>query len=184
MTDVNYGPLAALIGTWEGDNGMDVAPEPDGTEHNPYYETITFEAGGDVYNAEKQHLAVVPYKQVVKRKSDNVVFHHQMGYWLYDMDAGTVMQSITIPRGVCVLAGGTASTDSDGKTVLQVSANAGAADWGVLQSPFMESNAKTTGFSHKLTVDGDELAYGETTKLDIYGKAFDHTDGNTLKRIR
>ena len=34
--DIDYGPLAGLIGVWKGDKGLDVAPEPDGTENNPY----------------------------------------------------------------------------------------------------------------------------------------------------
>ena len=42
---VDYGPLSKLIGVWKGDKGMDIAPEPDGTEENPYYETITFTEG-------------------------------------------------------------------------------------------------------------------------------------------
>ena len=29
---IDYGPLAGLIGTWKGDKGMDVSPEPEGTE--------------------------------------------------------------------------------------------------------------------------------------------------------
>ena len=33
-TDVDYDPLAGLIGTWQGDRGMDVAPEPDGSEES------------------------------------------------------------------------------------------------------------------------------------------------------
>ena len=45
---IDYGPLAALIGTWKGDKGVDRAPESDGEERNPFYETITFEAAGDV----------------------------------------------------------------------------------------------------------------------------------------
>ncbi len=52
MPDIDYGPLRQLIGTWTGRGGLDIAPEPDGTERNPYYETIVFEAGGDVTNAE------------------------------------------------------------------------------------------------------------------------------------
>ena len=36
---VDYGPLAALVGTWKGAKGVDRAPEPDGEERNPYYET-------------------------------------------------------------------------------------------------------------------------------------------------
>jgi len=30
--DIDYGPLAGLIGTWTGSKGLDIAPEPDGTE--------------------------------------------------------------------------------------------------------------------------------------------------------
>ncbi len=44
----DYGPLAGLIGTWTGDKGVDVAPEPEGESRSPYFETITFEAAGDV----------------------------------------------------------------------------------------------------------------------------------------
>ncbi len=62
---VDYGPLAPLIGTWKGDKGMDVAPEPDGAEDSPYYETIIFEDIGVVTNAERQDLAVLRYHQVV-----------------------------------------------------------------------------------------------------------------------
>ena len=32
---IDYGPLAGLIGTWKGDKGADIAPEPDGTEESP-----------------------------------------------------------------------------------------------------------------------------------------------------
>ena len=46
---IDYGPLAALVGTWKGDKGVDVAPEPDGDERNPFYETIVFEAAGHRY---------------------------------------------------------------------------------------------------------------------------------------
>ena len=35
INGVNYGPLAALLGTWEGDKGTDRAPEPDGEACDP-----------------------------------------------------------------------------------------------------------------------------------------------------
>ena len=41
---VDYGPLTLLVGAWRGDKGMDVAPEPDGEEQSPYYESLVFEA--------------------------------------------------------------------------------------------------------------------------------------------
>ena len=67
MNEINYGPLKALIGTWKGDKGTDIAPEPNGEENNPYFETITYEAIGDVSNAEMQTLVVLHYKQIVQR---------------------------------------------------------------------------------------------------------------------
>jgi hypothetical protein len=179
---VDYGPLAGLIGEWEGDRGVDTSPEPDGVEVNPYFETIVFEAGGTATNAERQTLAVVPYKQVVKRKSDGEVFHHQVGYWVWDAATGQVIQSLNIPRAVSVLAGGEFE-QSGSATVLSVATEAGGTEFGVLQSPFMAENAKTTGYNHTLTVDGDTLKYTETTHLFIYGKAFEHTDENTLTRV-
>jgi hypothetical protein len=95
---INYGPLALLVGTWEGAKGLDVAPEPDGEERNPYYETITFEAAGDVTNAEKQTLSVVRYHQVVSRKSNNEVFHDQVGYWLWDPDDDTIVETRSLVK--------------------------------------------------------------------------------------
>ena len=33
MSDrIDYGPLESLMGTWEGDRGVDKSPEPEGTE--------------------------------------------------------------------------------------------------------------------------------------------------------
>ncbi|MEN9451620.1 MAG: hypothetical protein RLZZ369_679, partial [Pseudomonadota bacterium] len=65
--EMDYGPLSALIGTWQGDKGLDVAPEPDGKEESPYFETITFTPIGDVTNAEQQVLVGLRYHQTVSR---------------------------------------------------------------------------------------------------------------------
>ena len=182
---VNYGPLAALLGVWKGDKGVDRAPEPDGEERSPYYETITFEAAGDVENAEEQTLAVVRYHQTVSRKSNDEVFHDQVGYWLWDSADNTIVETFTIPRAVAVVAGGKlGQPDSpDQELVFEVVAETGSLEFGIVQAPFMYNKAKTTAFSHTLTVKGDEMRYTETTVLDIYDKkSYDHTDVNTLHR--
>jgi hypothetical protein len=69
-----------------------------------------------------------------------------------------------------------------GEIVLAVSARLGDADWGIIQSPFMRDNAKTVAFEYKATLAGDELEYFETTYLEIYGRKFEHTDTNRLRR--
>ncbi|CAH0990929.1 hypothetical protein SIN8267_01030 [Sinobacterium norvegicum] len=181
---VNYGPLAALVGNWAGDKGVDKAPEPgDDEEKNLYYETITYEAIGDVTNAKKQTLSVLRYHQVVSRKSNDEVFHNETGYLMWDPDTDTVMQSLSIPRGVVLLAGGKVTEYDAANVVIDVTATAGALDFGILQQPFMEQNAKTTAFTHHITVEGDKLVYSESTMLSIYDKEYDHTDRNRLTRV-
>lgn len=176
---IDYGPLESLVGTWEGDKGLDVSPEPEGSEESPYYETLSFTAIGDVTNAESQVLAILRYQQIVSRKSNDEVFHDQTGYWTWDAREGVVMQSIVIPRAVCVLAGGR-YTDDGSPVELVVTAGLDDPDWGIIQSPFMRDHAKTVGFRHELRVADGILSYSETTSLEIYGRSFDHTDENQL----
>lgn len=182
----DYGPLAVLVGVWQGDKGVDRSPESDGEERNPYYEVISFETAGDVTNAEEQTLSVVRYHQVVSRKSNDEVFHDQVGYWLWDPADNTIVETFTIPRGVAVVAGGTLSSPAslDEELVFSVTAEAGADEFGIAQAAFMFRQARTIAFSHTLTVHGDTMTYSESTVLDIYDKkSFDHSDVNTLRRV-
>lgn len=182
---VDYGPLAGLIGTWKGDKGVDRAPEPGGEERNLFYETMLFEACGDVDNAQEQVLAVVRYHQVVSRKSNDKVFHNESGYWSWDAKTGVLMQSLTIPRGFALVAGGRfdARESYEGEVVLDVRAADGDPDWGITQSPFLREKARTTAFTHKIVLSGDSMSYSESTMLKIYGREHNHTDVNRLARV-
>ena len=182
--NVDYGPLAALIGVWEGNKGVDIAPEPNGEETNPYFETITFSTAGNVTNAEEQHLTALHYHQIVKHTSNGEVFHNETGYWMWDAENKTVMHSLQIPRAVGLLAGGiyNGEKDSDGRIILNVAAKLGDQDWGIIQSPFMRDKASTKSFEHIIVVGNGKLSYEETTMVDIYGKVFEHTDQNELER--
>ncbi len=177
---VDFGPLRGLIGRWEGDKGIDVAPEPDGSEESPFYETIVFSPVGDVENAEAQALVAVHYHQIVSRKSNDAVFHNETGYWMWNPAESVIMHSLTIPRAVSVLAGG--SFKGAGPIVFEVAARLDDPDWGIIQSPFMRDNARTLEFRHTVTLDGDQLRYSETTIVEIYGRIFEHTDENELGR--
>ncbi len=180
--DMDYGPLSCLIGTWRGRSGTDVAPEPDGPEASAFYETITIEAAGDVDNADEQELMILRYHQAVYRKSNDKHLHDQVGYWLWDKASGEVVQTLSIPRAVTLLAGGTATVEGN-TTTIEVASTDGDPKWGIVQSPFMQGKARTVSFSHKVTVSGYTMTYFETTLVDIYGqKSFVHTDGNTLTR--
>ncbi|MCO4782328.1 MAG: FABP family protein [Candidatus Cloacimonetes bacterium] len=179
---INYGPLHNLIGTWTGDKGLDIAPEPEGEERNPYYETITFSECNDVTNAEEQKLIFIQYRQVVRRKSTDKVFHDESGYWMWEPDSDKISHSFSIPRGICVLAEGSYKTDSN-ESVLFV--ESGHNDqWPITQSPFMINKAKTTGFQRKFVVDKNKLKYTQIMNLEIYGREFEHKDQNELTLIK
>lgn len=180
---VDYGPLKILIGTWQGSKGIDIAPDSKGTEKNPYFEKIVFEEAGDLSNAERQKLAIVRYHQVVQRKSNNEVFHDQIGYYLWDAQSKTITHTFVIPRGVGVVALGKATTSSK-EVKIKVSAKASGKNPGITQAPFMAKNAKSLSFEATLIVSKTKLVYSEKTKLKIYGKLFNHTDDNTLHKVK
>lgn len=173
INGLDFGPIAGLVGTWQGDKGVDVAPGKTTPQVAPYFETIKVEVVGDVTNAGAQKLAVLSYHQEVFRKADGKKFHDQIGYWIYDAATKEVHHTISIPRAVTLMASGKAA--KDGSITVSTSTEIG-------QSQFMLDNAKTTKFEMTLRINGDNLSYSMTTHLDIYGKAFPHTDVNVLIR--
>jgi hypothetical protein len=179
-----YGPLTHLFGTWKGDKGIDISPETDGDDINPYYEIMTFEKGGDTDNAETQTIAIARYHLSVRRKSNDSVFHDQVGYWLWDKANETIIHSLAIPRAVSLLAGGSfdSSKANDDEVTFEVEATDGG-EWGIIQSPFMNKKAKTTSFKQTLRVSENKLWYTETMMIDIYGRQATHTDENTLEKV-
>lgn len=176
-----FGILANLIGTWEGDKGLDISPEKVGEEKSPYFETLTIEPVGDATNAGEQTLMVLSYKQIVSRISDGKVFHHQTGYWYWDKSNNDILYSLTIPRAVSVLARGKGQAKGSMQE-FAVRATAQDKNYGIIESAFMTSKASTREFEMDLSVEGDSMQYTMKTKLHIYGRDFLHTDINTLTR--
>ncbi len=179
---VDYGPLFPLIGSWRGEKGLNISSEPEGDEKHAYYDEISFKPSGPAENAEEQQLVSLRYRQVVRKRSNGRIFHDQVGHWIYEPATGLVMHSLTIPRAVCLLAGGSV-TQEGGEITFDVEAVAGSDSFGVIQSPFMLEKAKTTRFTMKMSVSGDQLSYEEITYLDIYGRSTEHVDGCVLQRV-
>lgn len=72
-----------------------------------------------------------------------------------------------------MLAGGTVKNENP--FVFEAAARLDDPDWGIIQSPFMKGKARTLEFRHKVTLDGDQLSYSETTNVEIYGRVFETT---------
>jgi hypothetical protein len=175
-------PLLKLIGTWKGNQGIDLAPKPDEDENNPYYETLTIEfLDSEVENAEEQELLAVIYKQEVREKANDKISHSETGYWLWDKNTNKIMNSFIIPRGVCVLASGEVKNDGD-ELIFSVKANIDDDNCTLAQSKFMLNKAKTLSFKREFRVSNNSLSYTQETLIDIYGKRFNHIDKNTLNK--
>jgi len=178
-------PLANLLGTWKGDKGIDLAPKPVEDENNPYYEVLTFElVDMEIENAQEQELTAVRYRQTVREIENDEVSHSETGFWIWDNNEDTIMCAFSIPRGASLLAGGAIKRNSSENMVLNVSSSLDDPNWGIVQSPFMESKAKILSFKRELNVSANELRYSQETSVDIYGKIFNHKDNNTLKRVK
>ena len=104
-----WGPLAALAGEWEAAGGLDTAfahaqGKVIGT---PYLEKVAFQPFGPVDNGD-QHLYGLDYKTAMWRNDEENPFHTEVGYWLWDGATGEIVRGFVVPRGITVLAGGTA----------------------------------------------------------------------------
>lgn len=176
------GPLAALAGTWEGDKGRDVAPSASrAVDTNLFRERMVFTPIGRVDNHE-QTLYGLRYQTTAFRIGVEESFHEEVGYWLWDATRGLVMRCFLVPRGVSVIAGGTARADA---TSFSLEAKLGSPTFGICSNPFLDEEFKTVAYTLKVTCESDVLAYEEDTVLVMKGRPepFHHTDRNTLKRV-
>ncbi len=182
MDNAELGPLAGLVGTWEGDKGHDLAPGDDrGTETNLYRERMTFTPIGRVDNHE-QTLYGLRYATTAYRIGVADSFHEEVGYWLWDATRKLVMRCFLVPRGVSVIAGGTAEANA---TTFTLKAELGSPTFGICSNPFLDEEFRTVAYEVTVTVEGDTLTYAEDTVLKMKGKdaPFHHTDRNTLRRV-
>jgi hypothetical protein len=106
-TLANLGPLRPLAGEWQSDGGVDINPKADGPERRVYREHIRMEPIDPQPNG-PQLLYGLRYHIHINTPEEDITFHDQVGYWLWEPATGLIMQSIAIPRGQVVLAGGMA----------------------------------------------------------------------------
>ncbi len=183
INNVDYGPLAQLVGKWVGNKGLDDAPDANAnSDKTAFSDEMVFTVSGPAENAEEQNLVSVKYHHVVRKLENGHVFHDQIGHWIYEKSTNIIMHSLSIPRAVCLLAGGEYQ-EKNGVSIFNVEAKAGSESYGIVQSPFMLEKAKTKAFKMDMTVENDELTYHEVMSLHIYGKDFEHVDKSTLFRV-
>jgi hypothetical protein len=142
---------------------------------------MVFEPTGRVDN-HQQKLFGLRYSTKAWRIGSPNPFHEELGYWMYEPATGLIVRCFMPPRGLTVLAGGTASADA---RKFSLEARAGDEVFGICSSPFLTTEFKTVRYTLEVElVDDDTLRYESHVFLKVKGREalFDHVDANTLRR--
>jgi len=117
----------------------------------------------------------------INTPEEDITFHDQVGYWLWEPATGLILQSVTIPRGQVLLASGLAKPD-DRK--ISVTAKRGDTAYGICSTDFLEQAFRTDSYRCDITFNDDgSWSYLIQTELFVRGAPFNHHDSNTLKLV-
>lgn len=178
----NLGPLTGMAGIWTGARGVDINPKPDGPETQVFIEHMELQPIDAQTNGPQLFYGLRYHTRIVK-PDDPETFHDQVGYWLWEPATGTVIQTLSIPRGQAAMAVG--RTTADART-FKLQAVRGSVTNGIVSDPFLEYAFRTESYTITVTKNADGTwSYEQDTVLIIPGAAepFHHTDRNTLRKI-
>lgn len=181
-TLANLGPLTGMAGIWQGARGLDVKPKEEGPKKQAFVERMELQPIDPQTNG-PQLLYGLRYHTHVVKPDQVKTYHEQVGYWLWEPATGKLIHTLTIPRGMTVLASGQADADA---REFELRATRGSETNGICANPFLDSAFQTVEFSIRVSIHADgSWSYDEDTVLMIRGQSepFHHTDRNTLIKI-
>ena len=182
-TLANLGPLRRLAGGWEAKKGIDLNPKADGPERREFIERIDFDPIDPQANG-PQLFYGLRYHIHINTVEEDITFHDQVGYWLWEPATGLILQTLAIPRGQIALASGQAAPDADR---IVVTAERGRTEYGICSTAFLEYAFRTDRYSIEISFNPDgSWSYVTHTTLIVHGRPdpFDHRDENTLFKVR
>jgi hypothetical protein len=123
------------------------------------------------------------YHLHINTPEEDIAFHDQVGYWLYEPATGLILQTVAIPRGQIAIAAGQAEPDAK-KLVL--TATRGQTDYGICSTTFLEEAFRTDHYRIEVEFHDDgSWSYDLDTTLMVKGRdaPFQHRDRNRLTKI-
>jgi len=182
-TLANLGPLRPMAGVWESERGGDDHPVVTGTKldvFSEHYEAhpIDFQTNGpQLFYGLRYHT------HILNPAEGPATFHDQVGYWLWEPAANTVLLTLGIPRGQVLLASGPAEADA---TDFELTAVLGSETNGIASNPFLLEAFRTISYRIQVTTHPDGTwSYEEEGLLQMPDRAepYPHRDRNTLHRV-
>ena len=123
------------------------------------------------------------YHVHVNTREEQITFHDQVGYWLWEPATGLILQTVSIPRGQVAIAAGHAEP---GATKLSLRAERGQTEYGICSTTFLELAFRTDLYQFDVEFHGDGTwSYVSELTLQVKGQAapFIHRDTNRLSKI-
>src|SRR5678809_470982 len=146
-TLANLGPLRRLAGEWQSDQGVDISPKAEGPERRVFREHVLMEPIDAQANG-PQLLYGLRYHIHINTVEEDITFHDQVGYWLWEPATGLILQTLAIPRGQVALASGQAAPDVDR---IVVTAERRRTEYGKCSTAFLERALRTAGHSMEIS---------------------------------
>ena len=181
-TLANLGPLRRLAGIWEGHRGIDINPKADGPEQRHYLERIEMQPIDPQANG-PQLFYGLRYHVHINTAEEDITFHDQVGYWLWEPATGLILQTVAIPRGQVAIAAGHAEP---GAKKLVLTAERGQTEYGICSTTFLELAFRTDSYRIEVDFHADgSWSYLSDTTLLVRGRdePFAHRDRNTLTKV-
>jgi hypothetical protein len=181
-TLANLGPLTRMAGIWRGQRGLDVKPKAEGPKKQAYVERMELQPIDPQMNGPQLFYGLRYFTYITKPEQVKT-YHEQVGFWLWEPGAQTVIHTLTIPRAMVVMAMGKARPDA---SEFELVATHESPNFGIRSTPFLDYAFRTVEFRIKVTFHPDGTwTYDEDTVLMVRGQPepFHHTDRNTLERI-
>ena len=180
-TLANLGPLTRLAGEWRSAEGVDLNPKAEGPERREYIEHILMEPIDPQPNG-PQLFYGLRYHIHINTPEEDITFHDQTGYWLWEPATGLIIQMLSIPRGQVAIAGGQAKPGDD---QLVVTATRGSTEYGICSTAFLEHAFRTDRYQLTVTFNPDgSWSYVSETTLEVRGQGpFLHRDANRLVKV-
>jgi len=178
----NLGPLRRLAGGWQAEKGIDVNPKAEGPERRTFIEHIRMDPIDPQANG-PQLFYGLRYHIHINTPEEDITFHDQVGYWLWEPATGLVLQTIAIPRGQVAIASGHASPDASN---LVLTATRGQTEYGICSTAFLEHAFRTDAYRIEIDFNPDgSWSYVIDTTLTVRGREepFNHRDVNTLFKV-
>jgi hypothetical protein len=176
------GPLTGMAGIWEGTRGMDVKPKAAGPKQQAYVERIELQPIDPQTNGPQLFYGLRYHTHITK--PDQVkMYHDQVGYWLWEPATGSVIHTLSIPRGMITMAYGNSAPDAK-QFELYAKENDPCA--GISSNPFLNYAFRTVEFRIQVSIHDDGTwSYEQDTVMKIKDQEdlFHHVDKNTLYKV-